>query len=170
MKLPPPKICQLANKLFAQGPARTPTSREKLRQLLEEQGLTWNDLPRILAADTDGTGIAEDAGTGDAASRANQPTADDIPDILGLVLALLEEHASTTAEQRLAIALWILHCWVFDQFVITPRLALLSPVRGCGKTTLLALIELLIPEGNRTDNTTAAAIYYDLVQRPALFC
>jgi Protein of unknown function (DUF3631) len=83
-----------------------------------------------------------------------------------VVLALLEEHASTTAEQRLAIALWILHCWVFDQFVITPRLALLSPVRGCGKTTLLALMELLIPEGNRTDHTTAAAIYYDLDYRP----
>ena len=171
MNLPPPKICQLACKLFAQMGSSgkdADVAREKLRQLLEEHGLTWNDLPRILSADTDGTGIAEDAGTGDTASPADQPTADDIPDILGLVLALLEEHASTTAEQRLAIALWILHCWVFNQFVITPRLALLSPVRGCGKTTLLALIELLIPEGNRTDNTTAAAIYYDLVRRPRI--
>jgi hypothetical protein len=169
MNLPPPKICQLASKLFAQMGSSgkdADVAREKLRQLLEEHGLTWNDLLRILAPDADGTGIAEDAGTGDAASPANQPTADDIPDILGLVLALLEEHASATAEERLAIALWILHCWVFDQFVVTPRLALLSPVRGCGKTTLLALIELLIPEGNRTDNTTATAIYYYLDRRP----
>ena len=59
----------------------------------------------------------------------------------------------------MAIALWILHCWVFDRFAVTPRLALLSPVRGCGKTVTLSLIELLIPEGSRTDNTTAAAIY-----------
>jgi hypothetical protein len=172
MNLPPPKICQLASKLFAQMGSSgkdADVARDKLRQLLEEHGLTWNDLPRILAADIDLAGI-DDAENGDAGPAATQPTPDDIPDILGLVLALLEEHASTTPEQRLAIALWILHCWVFDQFVITPRLALLSPVRGCGKTTLLALIELLIPEGGRTDNTTAAAIYYTLDQRPRLFC
>jgi hypothetical protein len=156
MNLPPPKICQLASKLFAQMGSSgkdADVARDKLRQLLDEHGLTWNDLSRILAANTDGTGIAEDV---------------DIPDILGLFLALLEEHASTTPEERLAIALWILHCWVFQQFVVTPRLALLSPVIGCGKTTLLALIELLIPEGNRTDNTTAAAIYYNLDRRPRI--
>jgi hypothetical protein len=65
----------------------------------------------------------------------------------------------------LAIALWVLHTWVFDRFTITPRLALISPVRGCGKTVALSLIELLIPEGSRTDNTTAAAIYYALDRR-----
>jgi hypothetical protein len=111
-----------------------------LAQLLAEHGLTWNDLPRILAADIDATGNARDAGTDEAAPAATPPTEDDIPNILGLVPALLEEHAGTTAEQRLATALWILHCWLFDRFAITPRLALLSPVRGCGKTTLLALI------------------------------
>ena len=82
--------------------------------------------------------------------------------MLGLILTLIEEHISTTAAERLAIALWILHCWVFERFTITPRLALISPVRGCGKTITLSLIELLIPEGSRTDNTTAAAIYYAL--------
>jgi Protein of unknown function (DUF3631) len=169
MNLPPPRICERAKKLFAQMGSSgrdAEVAGEMLKHLIKEHGLTWNDLPRILAADTDSTGTAEDAATGDAGPAATQPAADDIPDILGLVLVLLEEHASATAEERLAIALWILHCWVFDQFVITPRLALLSPVRGCGKTTLLALIELLIPEGNRTDNTTAAAIYYNLDRRP----
>jgi hypothetical protein len=146
MNLPPPKICQRAKKLFAQMGSSgrdAEVAGEMLKQLIEEHGLTWNDLPRILAADVDPAGTVDDTANNDADAAATQPTADDIPDILGLVLALLEEHASTTAEQRLAIALWILHCWVFDQFVITPRLALLSPVRGCGKTTLLALIELL---------------------------
>jgi Protein of unknown function (DUF3631) len=171
MNLPPPKICQRARKLFAQigsSGKDAEVARDKLIQLMAEHGLTWNDLPRILAADIDLAGAVDDAGDGDAGPAATQPTADDIPDILGLVLALLEEHASTTAEQRLAIALWILHCWVFDRFVITPRLALLSPVKGCGKTTLLALIELLIPEGSRTDHTTAAAIYYNLDRRPRI--
>src|SRR5207253_1955145 len=35
-----------------------------------------------------------------------------------------------------------------------------SPVRGCGKTTLLVLLELLVAEPYRTDNTTAAPIYH----------
>jgi hypothetical protein len=55
---------------------------------------------------------------------------------------------------------------VFDRFSTTPRLALSSPVRGCGKTTVLTLIELLVPEGNRTDSVSAAAIYHQPERRP----
>jgi len=43
--------------------------------------------------------------------------------------------------------------------------ALLAP-RGCGKTTLLVLLELLVAEPYRTDNVTAAAVYYLLDRRP----
>jgi hypothetical protein len=167
-----PKICRRIRKLHAQigsSGKDAEVARAKVNQLLAEHGLTWNDLPRILAADIDDTGIddtggAGAAGTGAVASAA-APTEDDIPSLLGLVLALIEEHVGTTAEERMAIALWILHCWVFDRFAVTPRLALLSPVRGCGKTVALSLIELLIPEGSRTDNTTAAAIYHALDRR-----
>jgi hypothetical protein len=169
MNLPPPRICERAKKLFAQMGSSgrdAEVAGEMLKHLIKEHGLTWNDLPRILAADDDLAGTIDDAGDGDASPAPTEPTAEDIPDILGLVLALLEEHTNTTPEERVAIALWILHCWVFEQFVVTPRLALLSPVRGCGKTTLLALIELLIPDGNRTDNTTAAAIYCYVIAPP----
>jgi hypothetical protein len=162
MTLPPPKVCQRIRKLHAMvgssSPKEAHNARDKLNHLLAEHGL-----PRILTADGD-TGEVRDAGTG-AAAPANAPTEDDIPDLLGLILRLIEDHISTTAEERLAIALWILHCWVFDRFAVTPRLALISPVRGCGKTITLSLIELLIPEGSRTDNTTAAAIYYALDRR-----
>jgi hypothetical protein len=51
-------------------------------------------------------------------------------------------------------------------FCIRQGWALISPVRGCGKTTLLILLEVLVAEGNRTDNITAAAIYYHLDRRP----
>ncbi len=165
MTLPPPKVCRRIRRLFAQMGSSgkdAEVARDKLTQLLVEHGLTWNDLPRILAADIDDAGDASDARTGAAAAT---PTEADIPSLLGLILALIEEHVGTTAEERLAIALWILHCWVFDRFAVTPRLALISPVRGCGKTVALSLIELLIPEGSRTDNTTAAAIYYALDRR-----
>jgi hypothetical protein len=131
------------------------TARAKLIELLAKHGFTWNDLGELLAK------IREvDSPSPQPAAAA--PTAADIPDLLGVLTALIEEHVSVSAEERLAITLWILHTWVYDRFVITPRLALLSPVRGCGKTTALSLIELLIPEGTRVDSTTPAAIYHQL--------
>jgi hypothetical protein len=42
--------------------------------------------------------------------------------MLDLVLRLIEEHIAITAEERVAVALWLLHTWVFGRFRITPRL------------------------------------------------
>jgi Protein of unknown function (DUF3631) len=58
----------------------------------------------------------------------------------------------------------IVHTHVFDRFLITPRLALISPVRGCGKTTLLAILELLSHRGQRTDGISTAAVYRQVDQ------
>jgi hypothetical protein len=38
------------------------------------------------------------------------------------------------------IALWILHTWLVDKFIVTPRLAVTSPTKGCGKTTVLRFL------------------------------
>jgi hypothetical protein len=65
----------------------------------------------------------------------------------------------------MAIALWVLHTHVFGRFKITPRLALLSPVRGCGKTTVLILLEALTANPDRSGNISAAAIYHTLASR-----
>jgi len=86
--------------------------------------------------------------------------------VFDLVRRLVEDHVAISSPECTAGALWILHCWAFDRFEFTPRLALLSPVRGCGKSTFLRLIELLTPEPCRTDNATAAAIYHLLDRRP----
>jgi Protein of unknown function (DUF3631) len=82
--------------------------------------------------------------------------------VLELVLYLVERHIAITPEERMAVALWILHTHAFERFDKTPRLALLSPVRGCGKTTLLTLLEALTENPDRNDNVSAASIYYDL--------
>jgi hypothetical protein len=127
--------------------------------------VSWNDLPTILAATTADSN-SEARATAPAAP-AGAPGSDvHVPNVLSLVLALIEDHVAITHEERMAVALWVLHTWVFARFSITPRLALLSPVRGCGKTTLLTLIQLLVAEGDRTDSVTAAAIYYQLDRRP----
>ena len=85
--------------------------------------------------------------------------------MLDLVLRLIELHLALTPEQRMAMALWTLHSHVFGRYPVTPRLALLSPVRGCGKTTALILLETLTADPYRSDNVTAAAIYHTLGPR-----
>ena len=159
MTLPPPKVCKRIRKLHAQigsSGKDADVAKQKLSQLLSEHGLTWNDLPTFFAAIEPGgpTDSSNDAASGTAPAAARPE-----PHVLAVVLRLIEEHIAVTAEERLAVALWILHAHVFDRFSTTPRLAFSSPVRGCGKTTVLTLIELLVPEGNRTDSVSAAAIY-----------
>ncbi len=61
--------------------------------------------------------------------------------------------------ERIAVALWVLHTHIFDRFMISPRLAFTSPVRGCGKTTALAVLEKLVAHPERMDHATPAAIY-----------
>lgn len=58
-----------------------------------------------------------------------------------------------------AIALWILFSWCHDVFETSPRLALQSPVPGCGKTTVLGIVAALVPSPLPTSNISAAAIY-----------
>jgi len=162
MTLPPPKICRRIRKLHAMllgspHEGERNSAREKLQQVLVEYGLTWNDMPGLLAAD-----IPE-------APRAAppRPAPSDKPEVnvLDLVDRLIELHIALTSEQRLAVSLWLLHTYVFGRFRHTPRLALLSPVRGCGKTTLLVLLELLACDPYRSENATAAAIYHAIATR-----
>jgi hypothetical protein len=145
-----------------------------LRELLSTHGLTWNDLTAIIA-EAERLIAEKDAEKrrGEAAARYAGPqtgakaSATDAPEInvLDLVLRLIELHVGLTAEQRMAGALWAMHSHVFGRFPITPRLALLSPVRGCGKTLLLILLELFTADPYRSDNVSAAALYHELAHR-----
>src|SRR5260370_32086795 len=53
-----------------------------------------------------------------------------------------------------------MHTHVFDRFTISPRLAFTSPVRGCGKTTALAVIEQLAYRPERMDGATPAVLFH----------
>jgi Protein of unknown function (DUF3631) len=166
MTLPPPNVCRRIRKLHAM--LGSPNNREretadtKLRQVLAEFGLTWNDLPTILAA-------VDPHPTNASSTTTQAASTEPKVNVLDLVLRLIELHVAVTPEERMAIALWILHTYViFDdtRFTFTPRLALLSPVRGCGKTTMLTLLELLLNQPFSSDEATAAAIFHELDRRP----
>jgi hypothetical protein len=58
-----------------------------------------------------------------------------------------------------AIALWILHTWVVDSFNISPRLAITSPTKGCGKTTVLRLLNKLARRPKRAGSISPPALF-----------
>ena len=57
------------------------------------------------------------------------------------------------------IACYVAFCYVFELWPIRTLLAISSPVKQCGKTTLLDLIAMLIPRAYETGGITAAALF-----------
>ena len=145
-------------KLFAMLGSSNAGERENARTLIDgllaKHRMSWNDLVELLqtpAADNAGWSGEDDG----AATPANEL---DSSKTLGLVRHLLEEYLELAPHEYTAVALWVLHTHVYQQFVVTPRLALLSPVRGCGKSTALELLVLLSARARKEDGVTPAAI------------
>jgi hypothetical protein len=125
-------------------------ARAIIDELLRKNRKSWNDLTELLQTGNDGSWIDDDG-----------PTAPpDVADFnaLDLTHGLLEQYLELKPHEYVALALWILHTHIYSQFRYTPRLALVSPVRGCGKSTGLALLELLVARARKDDSITAAAI------------
>jgi len=77
---------------------------------------------------------------------------DDICAALTKYLVLPSGYAET-------LALWAAHTHVFQSFAHSPRLAITSPEKGCGKTTTLDILKELVARPLPTSNATTAAIF-----------
>jgi hypothetical protein len=65
-------------------------------------------------------------------------------DLLSSISAAIRKHVVLSKHAADAAALWCVHSHLLDCFVISPRLAIKSPMKRCGKTTLLDVISLLV--------------------------
>jgi hypothetical protein len=76
---------------------------------------------------------------------------------------VMPDHAADTA------TLWVLHTYLLDCSGISPRLAITSPEKGCGKTTLLDVLSRLVMRPLPTASATASAIFRVVeMQQPTL--
>jgi hypothetical protein len=138
---------------------------KKLLAEIAKQKFAWStDLPAILAAYWIHHNSTV-AGTASAASTPPTGTSDDLKLLLDLLRSFFEDYAVCSEAQRLVIVLWVLHTYHCDRFEYTPRLALISPDSGYGKTRIMKLLKQLVPEPKLTKNTTAAAIFRLLAYR-----
>jgi len=70
--------------------------------------------------------------------------------------AFPDEHA------LVAVTLWAVHAHMVEHFHTTPRLALLSPEAGSGKTRVLEVLDLLVPESMFCLSASPAAVFRTL--------
>lgn len=77
----------------------------------------------------------------------------DLSALICRYVALPSDEAAT------AVALWIAHTWTIDAFETTPRLAIISPALGSGKTRLLEVLELVVREPLFASNISVAVLF-----------
>lgn len=58
-----------------------------------------------------------------------------------------------------AVALWVVHSHAHDAAQVSPIAAITSPTYGCGKTTLLEWMGLVVPKPLPASNITTAALF-----------
>ncbi len=90
-------------------------------------------------------------------------------DLLNQLVGVFHRYLALPDGGAELLALWVVHTHAFDLFQVTPRLALLSPERRCGKTTTLSLLSRLAPRPLPAANITAAATFRTVeAARPTL--
>ena len=79
--------------------------------------------------------------------------------LLNEIRAAFHRHLVISEAQATALAAWTMHTHVYRQFQHTPRLAITSPEKGCGKTTVIDLLGTLCHSPLKMDNATESVIF-----------
>ena len=90
-------------------------------------------------------------------------------ELLETLTQTLRRHVVLPPHADLTIALWVLHAWTHDAFPISPLLAIVSPEKRCGKSTVLNLLNAISPRALPSSNITTAALFRSIEKwRPTL--
>jgi putative DNA primase/helicase len=87
------------------------------------------------------------------------PVPVDGPELLGELAVILARYVVLPPGAATAIPLWIVHTYTQDAATTSPILALTSPEKRCGKTSLLAVLQSLVLKPLPSSNVTVAALF-----------
>src|SRR5208282_5701334 len=110
-------------------------------------------------AERDAARIERVATRREIAAQAPSPFGNLKLNALDQVYRILKEYIDVKEHERVAIALWCLHTHVYDRFTHSPRLALMSPEPGGGKSTTFNIINPLCARSEISGNITGAALF-----------
>ncbi|MCA9312006.1 MAG: DUF3631 domain-containing protein [Phycisphaerales bacterium] len=87
------------------------------------------------------------------------PTGVVLCEVLAGIQGVLNKYLALPAGAAEAVVLWIAFAHAHDAFQISPILAITSPEKRCGKTTLLELIDGMAPRALLAANITSATLF-----------
>ena len=106
---------------------------------------------------------AREQGKGDRAVIVEELEPWDEPvggaELLGDIKAVIHDHVVLKEDQATACALWVVLTYCYDSFRVLPMLALTSPEKRCGKTTLLEVLAGLVKAPLPASNISPAALF-----------
>ena len=144
-------------------------ARAKLDAELKKLGKTFSDMSDLLALEKQ-VELEEKQEQAAAQGATYDPQTDTVVNPQGipcidLVYEVLKLYTDLREHEYVAISLWALHTYVFERFMHTPRLTLLSPVAECGKSRVLTVLEKLVYRAEKVDDATPASVYWLLDER-----
>ena len=80
-------------------------------------------------------------------------------ELLDAIVALLRRHVLMPVPAAHAVALWAVHSHALEQAWFNPRLAICSPVKRCGKTTLIEVLAGLVARAKPSSGVTPAVVF-----------
>jgi hypothetical protein len=80
------------------------------------------------------------------------------------LLAFLDRYIVMSNDGKIMLAMWVLFTHVFTFARVAPILALLSPVRRCGKTTVIQILIELVARPYPSSNVTPAVLFRTIAQ------
>jgi hypothetical protein len=143
------------------------------RDAAENLGVRTSILDKLVAAERTELGLDGDGGKQGHAIAFPEP--EPWPDsvsgaqLLSDLAAAIRKHVVLADHARDTSALWVAHTYLTDCFLVSPRLGVRSPTKGCGKTLLLDVLGRLVLRPLSTANVTPAAIFRVIeAHRPTL--
>jgi putative DNA primase/helicase len=80
-------------------------------------------------------------------------------DLLNAICNAVKRYLVVPEGSAEVLALWAIHTHAFECFTHSPRLAITSPEKQCGKTTTLDVLRELVARPLPTSNATTAAVF-----------
>ena len=98
------------------------------------------------------------------------PTAVDTAELLAQIETVIKKHVVLSDPAAAALAVWVLHTYTFDLRDTVAYVAIESPEKRCGKTTLLSVLAAMACKPLIASNITAPALFRAIdTCRPTLF-
>ena len=93
-----------------------------------------------------------------------------VAELLGEIEAVIKKHVVLNVEAAAALAVWVLHTYTFELRDAVAYVAIESPEKRCGKTTLISVLAAMAHKPLIASNITVGALFRAIdVCRPTLF-